>query len=173
MPVKARQAGFNLIELIIGIAVLAIGLSLITTLLAPQARQTALPLEQLKASELGQSLANEILAKSFDENSDRSPPWLRCNESGAPSCTNSGSFGPDGGETRETYDDVDDYLALSGQPISDSQGNVLAAYQGYGLVLNVAYSNELGAPQGAKRISMVISTPSDAEYGFEFLKGNF
>ena len=89
-----KHKGFTLIELILGMVVLAIVMTIITGLLAPQARQSADPVVQIRATELGQALMNEVLGKSFDENSDRSPPWNRCGENGV-SCTDSANFGAD------------------------------------------------------------------------------
>ena len=56
MPAPKIQSGFTLIELIIGIVMFAIALSIITALIAPQAKQSAEPIVALRASELGQAL---------------------------------------------------------------------------------------------------------------------
>jgi len=92
-----KAKGFTLIELIIGIVMLAITLSIITALIAPQAQKSAEPITALRASELGQSLMNEIQSKSFDEHSDRSPPFRRCGEIlvGAQACTAPAELGAD------------------------------------------------------------------------------
>ncbi|WP_427980905.1 type IV pilus modification PilV family protein, partial [Agarivorans sp.] len=63
-------AGFTLIELIVGIVVMAIALVVISSFLVPQARRSIEPVYQFRAAELGSSLMNEILSKSFDEQSD-------------------------------------------------------------------------------------------------------
>ena len=64
--------GVTLIELIAGIVVLAISLTLITSVLGPLSIKSADPWHQVRAAELGHSLMNEILGKSFDEHSNRS-----------------------------------------------------------------------------------------------------
>ena len=62
-----RNRGVTLIELIIGIVVLAISLSIITAVLGPLYIKSADPWHQVRAAELGQGLMNEILGKAFDK----------------------------------------------------------------------------------------------------------
>lgn len=128
MPVINIQRGFTLVELIIGIIVFAIALSIVTVVVVPSASRSVDPMMQVRAAELAQSLLNEISSKSFDENSDRLNGQIRCNEDldgdeedrtpsefdtdiGERPCTLEGALGPDG-EDRDEYDDVDDYDGL-------------------------------------------------------------
>ncbi|NMP80966.1 prepilin-type N-terminal cleavage/methylation domain-containing protein [Pseudoalteromonas arctica] len=179
-----RVKGFTLIELIIGIVMFAIALSIITALIAPQAKKSAEPIIALRASEFGQSLMNEIQSKSFDEHSDRSAPFRRCGETalGAEPCTAAGDLGADnlgaGLETRTSYNDVDDYIALSNQPITNSLGEVLSQYSDLNLVVTVEYDsdfNELTINDGTtfKRITIEVTSPLGEVYGFSAYKGNY
>lgn len=177
---RAHSNGFTLIELIISIVIFAIALTVITGLIAPQARQSAEPILQLRANELGQSLMNEILAKSFDEHSERAPPFRRCSESSlaAEDCTSTADLGPDSGELRTTYDDVDDYIALSNQPITNSLGEALPQYNGFNVVVNVTYDSDFNSATAsdgvlAKRITVIVSPPNSEQYGFSAYKGNY
>ncbi len=177
---RAHNNGFTLIELIISIVIFAIALTIITGLIAPQARQSADPILQLRANELGQSLMNEIMAKSFDENSERAPPFRRCSESSldAEDCTNSAKLGSEKDETRTTYDDVDDYIALSNQPITNSLGQVLTQYQDFNVVVTVVYDSDFNSATAndgvlAKRVTVIVSSPNGEEYGFSAYKGNY
>jgi len=172
--------GFTLIELIIGIVMLAIALSIITALIAPQAQKSAEPIIALRASELGQSLMNEIQSKSFDEHSDRSPPFKRCGEIslGAEACTAPTDLGADNSETRTSYNDVDDYIALSNQPITDSLGEVLAQYSDFNVAIDVEYDsdfNESTNNDGTtfKRITIEVTSSLGEVYGFSAYKGNY
>ena len=79
------QTGFTLLELVIGIVVFTISLTIVLSLIVPQAEQTAEPFRQVKAAKLGQSLMNDILSRSYDENSDRSPPFVTCVDKPDPS----------------------------------------------------------------------------------------
>ena len=179
-----KVKGFTLIELIIGIVMFAIALSIITALIAPQAKKSAEPIIALRASEFGQSLMNEIQSKSFDEHSDRSAPFRRCGETtlGAEPCTAEGDLGVDnlgaGLETRTSYNDVDDYIALSNQPITNSLGEVLSQYSDFNLVITVQYDsdfNELTINDGTtfKRITIEVTSPLGEVYGFSAYKGNY
>lgn len=179
-----KVKGFTLIELIIGIVMFAIALSIITALIAPQAKRSAEPIIALRASEFGQSLMNEIQSKSFDEHSDRSAPFRRCGETtlGAEPCTAEGDLGVDnlgaGLETRTSYNDVDDYIALSNQPITNSLGEVLSQYSDFNLVVTVEYDsdfNELTINDGTtfKRITIEVTSPLGEVYGFSAYKGNY
>ncbi|MBQ4832658.1 type II secretion system protein [Pseudoalteromonas sp. MMG010] len=172
--------GFTLIELIIGIVMFSVSLTVIVTLIAPQAQQSAAPLIQLRASELGQSLINEIQSKSFDENSERASPFRRCGETslGAQPCTHADEFGPDNSETRANYNDVDDYIALTGQPITNSLGESLAQYKAFSVVVSVQYDsdfNQATVNDGIqfKRITIEVTSPQSQVFGFTAYKGNY
>ena len=168
MPVNKRQnGGFTLVELILGMVVFVIALTIVTSLIVPQARQTAEPLIQLKASKLAQATINEILAKAYDENSDRSPPFQRCDEKP------SGCSATLGAEeaSRDLYDDVDDYHNLS---IADVGGD----YAGFGITISVVLDGDYNQStsdslQVAKRIDVTVSTPIGEQYAFQAYRGNF
>lgn len=72
--------GFTLIELIIGVVVLAFAFSLIATLIFPQAIRSAEPVLQVRAANLAQAFVEEIQGKAFDDNSAQSGGTLRCGE---------------------------------------------------------------------------------------------
>ena len=175
-----KHKGFTLIELIVGIVMFAIALSIITALIAPQAQKSAEPIVALRASEFGQSLMNEIQSKSFDQYSERSAPFRRCGKIslGAKACTAAADLGPDNSETRTSYNDVDDYIALSGQPITNSLGVLLPQYSGFSLVVKVQYDsdfNDATSNDGTtfKRITIEVTSPLGEVYGFSAYKGNY
>lgn len=158
------SAGFTLIELVVGIVVFTISLSIILTLIVPQAAQTAEPLRQVKAAKLGQSLMNEVLSRSYDENSDRSPPFQTCTEKG--NCTT--SLGAEEG-SRNKFDDVDDYNGVS---VSDAGG----IYSGYGYTIAVVYDNSIDVLSSAnsyKRIDIVVIAPDNQNYAFSAYRGSY
>lgn len=191
--------GVTLIELIIGIVVLGISLSLITSILGPLYVRSVDPWHQIRAAELGHSLMNEILGKAFDENSNRSGGPLRCDEDGGENCSctatevvltfyrctagsNYSVFGPNG-ETRSQFNDVDDYhgLVQSGADISNIFGSGLAdAYREYTVRVQVDYAGvEVGmggsneANRLVKRINVSVTTPSGDVIDFAAYKGNW
>src|SRR5690554_6704988 len=157
-----QQGGFTLIEIVVGIVTLGIALALLTVLLFPQAKRSAEPLLQMRAAELGIALMNEITSKSFDENSDHSGGAVRCGETDPFPC--SVVLGPDIGEARSDYNDVDDYHGLN--DMTNSLGSDLSArYPGFSYAINVCYSTVTGLCDAAppeplyKRIEIAVTTP--------------
>lgn len=172
-----RQRAFTLIELIIGVVVLAFALSLVATLIFPQAIRSAEPILQVRAANLAQALLEEIQGKSFDENSDRSGGSQRCGESGAPACST--TFGPEG-ESRERFDDVDDYhqLELAQPDLHDAIGADLSDdYRGFSYAIDVCYSNLSGTCAASvttfKRVQITITTAQEQDFVFTLIKGNY
>lgn len=189
-----KRKGFTLIELIIGIAVFSVVMTIIVGLIAPQASRSADPIFQVRATELAQSLLNEILGKSYDEQSDRVGGRIRCDErtgdqlsdtliAGASNCTAIASLGPDSGEGRDDFNDVDDYHGLS--IFADSLGRDLDnQYQNYQLQVSIAYDgnmngtlNETGLVEleerRAKRIQITVTLPNEESIVFSAYRSNF
>jgi MSHA pilin protein MshD len=129
---RALDRGFTLIELIVGIVLLAVALTGILGLLINQAPQAVDPVQQVRAAQLAQRLAGEMLQKSFDEQSDHNGGGYRCGETfngqfygdcscpvgvactqrpPAPAITGwqPSAYGPDGGPAPYAYNDVDDF----------------------------------------------------------------
>ena len=106
--------GFTLIELVIGIVLLAVALGGMMGLLVSQTSQAIDPVQQVRAAQLAQRLLNEILSRSFDAHSDHNGSRWRCGETvdGIPydACTLPSAYGPESGESSSyLFDDVDDY----------------------------------------------------------------
>ncbi len=157
--------GFTLLELVFGIVVFTISLTVVLTLIVPQAAQTAEPLRQVKAAKLGQSLMNDILSRSFDELSDSGPPFESCIEKGA--CTS--SLGPEESDEAD-YDDVDDY---NGFFVSDVGGiysqfsyNVLVEY-------DTSIDDTAFDSQQYKRIDIAVTAPDGEVYRFSAFRGSY
>lgn len=189
------QQGFTLIEMIVGIVVFAVALTLVTTLIFPQAGRSVDPIMQVRATELAATLMREITSKPFDERGDGS---IRCNDdlnndgdfedSGESTCTTAAALGPDPGEFRnETatdYDDVDDYniLSASGGEIRNSLGEPLQLsgqniYEGFSYSVSVTYDGNFdGIPdniQSAKLIRIDITTPGGETLEFATYRSNY
>lgn len=188
---RTAQQGFTLIETIVGIVVLSIAFSIFTTLIYPLANQSAEQVHQIKAAELGQSMINEILGKAFDENSEMSGGYYRCGEDhnndgeikavDGETCTASASLGPDSGETRKNFDDVDDYHGLA--IIEGSLGNddsLADLYIGYKANVQVINDSDYDGDNDsadnnftAKFITVTITTPQDFNFVFSVYRVNF
>ncbi|MDX1677893.1 prepilin-type N-terminal cleavage/methylation domain-containing protein [Arsukibacterium sp.] len=183
------QRGVSLIELIVGIVVLAIALSLVTAVLGPLYIKSTDPWHQVRATELGQSMLNDIMARSFDQQSPRSGSLLRCGEPGAPACTlqnPDGSWPADPGESaadnRLRFNDVDDFnnFTVNGSLLTNILAEDLAdVYRNYQLTVRVSYANagevsgiNLAANQ-AKVITVTVRTPTGSELQFSAYRGNW
>ena len=189
MPINLTQAhspkrrkGFTLIELVIGIVVLAFSFTIISTLLFPAAKQSAEHIHQIRAAELGQSLLNEILGKAFDENSDMVGGKARCGE-GSSTCTQEANMGAEeGSANRALFNDVDDYNGLN--VIENSLGDPLdTIYKGFKVYVAVCNDGDfngvclavdsIGDNQTAKLIVITVTTAQGYEIEFSSYKANF
>lgn len=175
-PTKLK--GFTLIEIVIGIVVLAIALTLLSTLILPQARLSVSPVYQVRAAELGQSVLQDAIARSFDINSDRSGGRVRCGDGGdAPECAAIPM--PDSGHcmsmVREEYRSVADFNCMS--TIQRDQ-YLTQRYPGYELMVEVTegYANPgVMQPEAFRTITVTVTTPEPErqQLVFSALKGNF
>ena len=179
----STHGGFTLLELIVGIVLLALSYTVISQLMFPAVTRHADQMHQIRAAELGQSTLNEILTRAYDENSDHEDGSLRCGDTAnsAPDCTAIGSFGPDtaNGESadvddREDWNDVDDYhgASISGNTID-------ASYEGYQIDIDVCYDPDYDDTCDSsnrnivKRIRVTVTTPLGDKIVFASYRSNF
>ena len=196
-----NSSGFSLIEVVIGITVFAVALTIVTSVLSPQIAKTVDPINQVRATELSQSMFNEILGKYYDENADRNGGRIRCNEdlpndADETLCTDPATLGPETGETsRADFDDIDDYhdfgvvrdingAITSYLPIQNSLGQDIstsgsgALYDGFGVAVEVFYDADVNGVADAtsgniKHIKVTVYTPSQEEIVFSSYKHNY
>lgn len=188
-----RQQGITIIELVISIAILAIALTSVTLLLSGGLRRSSDTLLEVRAVALGQAYLDEILGKRFDENTrDSGIPPCR-NSTGSPRLCSS-VLGPETGETRSSYDDVDDYNGLDeglgavDTVLRDPLGNARQGFDNYRVRVSVravdvgvggseaglSVANELDDSQDAKLIEVTVSHRSLANgIVFSAYKSNF
>lgn len=185
-----KLTGFTLVEVIIGIVVFSISLTIISSLIIPTEEKSADNILQIKAAELGQSLLNDITSRAFDHNSDMAGGRVRCGEPlGGNPCTVALGFDADAGEQASdssTFNDVDDFHNYSER--RGAQGLALdSSYDSFILKVEVEYA---GADLGlssitdcnipiqpncklAKRITVTVTTPLGTEIRFATHKANF
>ncbi len=177
--------GFSLIELIIGIVVLGISMALISRVLSPQAERSIDPIFQVRAAELAQGMMEEISSKAFDESNTLALGNSRCGEVniGAAACTTLNAC-PTGnaelGESRLTYDDVDDYNCLnqSNLAIESGKGESLSIYSGFSLAVAVGYDDDMdgitvNTPGNVKLITVTVTTPNNEQMAFSTYRFNY
>jgi MSHA pilin protein MshD len=179
----------------VGIVIFAVAMVFVVSFLMPQVKQGIDPIWQSRAASLAQSLSNEILAKPFDHESNQVGGMQRCNESVA--CSQSGNLGPDSGENRGSFNDVDDYhgLNVSGANILNSLSlttsvNGINIYEGFSAQVAVVYDQNVDGINdddlnqdgnldsgtlvaNKKLITVVITTPGGDRIIVSSLKGNF
>ena len=170
----ALSKGATLVELIITIVIISIALVSLALTVSFSASHSADSMIQVKLVELAQAYTEEILTKRFDENSP-SGGIPACNPGG----TVCGALGSDG-ETRSTFDDVDDYDGIDETPPQDSLGFSRPNYVGYRVQIAVSYmdaaqlvSYGLDDSTDAKLVELTISPPSGPAIDFTFYKGNY
>lgn len=192
----ANDRGLTLIEVVVAIVVIGIGAGAIMLMLAEGYRGSPDPQLRIKAVELGQSYMDEILTKAWD---DKTPPGGGCVvPSGASACGSgpaaacpgsAGSCGPDGGEDRGTFDDVDDYdglcegtaAACACTPdagLRDASGDPRSGrYDGFCVDITVAtgVGGELDsvAADDAKRIDIRVTNPPGVTATYTTYRLNF
>ncbi len=178
--------GFTLIESVIVIVIMGIAMITMSSLLSPQLARSGSSHYQTRAAALGQSLMTQILARSFDEESDENGGLIRCSssDSGAPDCTLQDNFGPDDGEDPENFNDVDDYKGcwepegtngcgdlnrlLSG---TDTPG--ATTYKNFRVEIDVVYNNVDYPNWSMKRVDMTIQASNQPELNFSGYRGNY
>lgn len=189
-----HQSGFTLIEIIVGIVVLSIAFSILTTLIYPLANRSAEQVHQIRAAELGQSMINEIYGKAYDEFPTIPGGYFRCgedrNQDGSLDDGSTGTgtretcstvMGSEAGETRATFDDVDDYNGLTTIESSlGSSDDLTNLYIGYSISVQVITdSNYDGISDGsdnnfsAKLITVTVTSPQDSNFIFSVYRTNF
>lgn len=175
---KAAVAGFTLIELVVGMLVMSIALVMLATMLFPQADRSVQTLQRVQSAELGQSILNEIWGKRYDQNTNPNggiPPCYPKNmaipaDSTAKQC--SIKLGPDDGESRNHYNDIDDYNGLDiNSKMLNSDKTYASLYPEFGLNVNVSYVNP--NTQAQKLIQVIVTTPAGEAIEYDAVRSNF
>jgi MSHA pilin protein MshD len=180
------------VEIVATIVILAIALVGLTFAVRSGINRSSNTLVELRAVALAQAYLDEIVSKRFDERTPNNgiPP---CRASAPPPRQCSATLGPDGGEGRATYDDVDDYNGLlegdsPGNPLRDAEGNPRDGYPGFQVEVAVRYieigvgedeenlsiDNELDDQYDGKVITVTVTYPTNSEgMHFSAYKSNF
>lgn len=142
-----RQAGLTIVEIVVTIVILGIALVAVAGMVGAGFTQSGNTLMETRAAALGYSYLEEIIGRRYDERTHRSgtPPCFGL--VGAARCTAEASFGPDGGETRRRFDDVDDFHGLAegageSGPLEDADGNTRTGYDNFRIEVTVRYAGD-------------------------------
>lgn len=174
------EAGFTLVEMVVFIVVLAVGLSGVVLVINRTLLDAPGALVNTRAMEIAQLYLDEILAKKYDDNTPQggTPP---CN-TGGNSCipddtcdhADPNTFGSDS-ESRDQFDDVDDYCTTDFQTVADANGNVLPNYDGYDIKVDIVYAGtDIGLNlDQAKRVTATVRTPRNQQIPVTVYRTNF
>lgn len=174
--------GFTLVELVVGMVVLSIALVMLTSMLFPQADRAAETLHRVRSAELAHSVMNEIWGKRYDQNSNPNGGVPACGAEPRPDlglpkgddCTVQGDLGPDTGENRNSYNDVDDYHGLNQNSLmlNGGAGDTYASrYPNYLLAVTVTYHEH--PDLNRKLITVTVTTPSGEQIVYNAVRSNY
>jgi len=183
LVVKAGSKGFTLVELVVGMVVLSIALVMLTSMLFPQADRAAETLHRVRSAELAHSVMNEIWGKRYDQNTNPNGGVPACGAAARPdlglpagvaTCTAPGNLGPDAGENRNSYNDVDDYHGLNQNSLmlNGGAGDTYAShYPNYLLAVAVTYPDT--SDLNRKLITVTVTTPSSEQIVYNAVRSNY
>jgi MSHA pilin protein MshD len=180
------ESGVTLVELIVTIVIIGIALLGVSFSVQYGTRNSADTLIQVRATALAQAYLDEVLSKRFDEKTPVGgvPPCRAPDGPGgtptARECTVEGLFGPDGGgETRDRFDDVDDYDGLQegdgfSNPLQDAEGNDRDEYENFSVEICVRYINLAGSTAdscgaGEDEVDLNQNNELDDEYDAKYI----
>lgn len=194
--------GFTLIELIITLVIFGFTLLLLFPFFQAIERGSD-PIVRERTVSLGQALMDEVLSRRWDENTmvgggplcsgeagvgrgDTSygAPLAVCPDASANNLNASSVPGAEAGETRQSYDDVDDYNSMTQETDTfQDQAGVSFTYPGYSRSVTVDYvsSNAIavtdatpaaGTTTDTKRIRVTVTNPLGEQFVFIALTCN-
>ncbi|MCH1930251.1 prepilin-type N-terminal cleavage/methylation domain-containing protein [Shewanella sp. A25] len=173
MPHSARQnaylqQGFTLIELVIGMLVIAVAIVMLTSMLFPQGDRAVKTLQRVRSAELAHSVMNEIWGKRYDQNTAASGGVPACDSPLGIAC--SAVLGPES-EGRNDYNDVDDYNNLNETAtMLNSSQTYAEAYPNYKLNVIVAYNPDVA---NTKLVTISVTTPDAEVITYNMVRSNY
>jgi len=176
-----RHCGFSLIENVIAICLMGLLMVSFSSLLAPQAVQTADTLTQQRYSQIATLLLQEMYSRPFDEqNIDN---LERCDASNCSASTSFGQGQDEGEQANDSgvliRDDFDDYSTNSTfEPITSFGLGFGGPYQGFEVRIDVEYvddswaSVESGAT-ATKHATVTLRKGAATETQFDAYRSNY
>ncbi|MDF0751286.1 type II secretion system GspH family protein [Marinobacter sp. 71-i] len=157
--------GATLVELVMTIVIISVAIAGVVGAFALITGRSADPLNQTRAVELAQLYMDEIISKKYDD---------ATRQGGTPKYSGNCDIKVESGETRASYDDVDDYHNTVNEP-PESAESALSGYSGFAVNITVACAgDEVGLPVSeAKRIDLAITAPGGQAFSFSAYRANF
>lgn len=157
-----RRRGATLIELVIGIVIISIALTVLFAVTSRTTEHSVDPMIRIQANAVAQSYLEEVMQKSFCDPDLASDCVAAC--SGAGACGNASCTSQEG--ARSIFDDVCDYDNLSDNPPRNITGNIIPGLDQYTVNVQVvddasASLNGLSGNNGrVVRIDVGVSHPA-------------
>ena len=159
-----RMRGMSLVEMVITIVIISVALVGSLRAFSVLTGRSADVLIQTRSADLAQLYFDEILSRRYDE---------ATGTNGVPAYTGACRITNDG-ESRDNYDDVDDYYAVTNESPDTMDASLATDYSGYTVSINVVCDDSIGVNTGgAKRIEITIDDPIGATSVFSMYKGNY
>lgn len=161
---SAYERGATLVELVMTIVIISVAIAGVVGAFSLITGRSADPLNQTRAVALAQRYVDEILSKKFADNAP----------TGGGPVANCVVSGPEPGESRSSWNDVDDYNDLDEIPSEywDAGGNE-SGYEQFRVAISVVCDDSLSVTSEPKRIEVTITDPSNNTYRFSAYRGNF
>ena len=137
-----KQIGTSFVELLISIIIIGVAAAGILQVMSTNAGSSADPMVRQQAIAIAEAYLDEILAKEFTD-----PDAIPSIEA-----------------SRDLYDDINDYTAISGSAVQDQNGLPIGGLNGYSVTVTI--TGEAFGPTGAeidaanaRRITVTVKTP--------------
>lgn len=146
---RSSRSAFTLLEATLSIVIVAVMLCAAMSLVSAYGRSRSSRQDLGRAMLLAQQLMSEIVQSSY-----------------ADPVTGSTTFGPETGEVRSTFNDVDDYNGWSESPPATRAGTVIPGFTGWSRSVQVAYvdpatpTTVVSTDKGMKRIIVTVKSAS-------------
>jgi MSHA pilin protein MshD len=148
-----RQSAFTLIEVLVTLVVIAVAAAALMSVFTNMVRGSADPVIQQQATTVAEAYMEEILRKSY----------------GDPVVTETGAA--EAGETRASFNDVQDYNSLPDNLVRNQNNNPVAALADYAVTVNVNAAVLNGV--NAMRIDVSVSHPSTGTIALSAFRTNY
>lgn len=136
MNKQYQQTGFTLVETVIVIVLVGAMMAGMTALFMNNVGNSHRPYLRQKALAAANAFMDEILRKRWNEATPLGGSCVNTTSGACPAGPAVIAIGTDG-ESRATYDDIDDYHGLTQSPPQDSSGIDMPGYAGYTVSVNV------------------------------------
>lgn len=171
---RQQQGGFTLIETIIVIVLVGAMMAGMTSLFMNTVGNSHRPFLRQRALAVANAFMDEIQHKRWNE---ATPIGGGCVNAGAscPTGPAATAIGTDG-DTRATYDDIDDYHGLNQSPPQNSAGVDMPGYVGFTVNVSVVQpgGNWNGIPAADVRlITVSVTSPSNESISTSSYRVNF